>query len=158
METCKYCGNPFKKDRFYVKYCSFICRMRAAGNKLEYLNKGIKQCIICGKDFKQKTSNQITCSVECRNKRKLNISKSYYKPKIRCIIKFPEIIRKTVNVKAGINDRKILEMDRKRLQALKLSPDLNDLKPVRIDNRTTIYIKAFQDSELMRQNFITKYK
>jgi len=126
--------------------------MKARGNKLKYLNKNIRQCIICGLDFKLKTANQITCSDKCRFKRESNINRIKYN------LKKPVQVIKSINIKAAKIDRKEIEMDRKRERALKMSPDIDKLTPVIIDKRTVIYIKSWQNPEEVRNNFMLRYK
>jgi hypothetical protein len=50
------------------------------------------------------------------------------------------------------------EVGKASLIASKHSPDLSNLKSVRIDEKTVIFIKAFQDKEQARANFIQRVR
>lgn len=103
-------------------------------------------CIVCNNTFQSKYKTTKYCSRSCWNNYNRLKAKGYKKP---------EAIRKAS--KAGNADKMELQQERKRKAAIKASPDLSQLIPVRIDPKTIIFIKPGGDPEKARNNFIHKY-
>jgi len=161
--TCVMCEAPFKPYRVDQKYCSKKCkaaynnhRHRSVSTNVHPLKGqpaivGIKVCHNCSKEFKPTSNVQKFCSDLCKR----SFIKVDPKQKIKTLS--PERKQHLNNPKAGIRDRQELKAEKLRKMALEQSPKTDDLLPVFIDAKTTIYIKPGEDPEQARKNFIEKH-
>lgn len=62
------------------------------------------------------------------------------------------------NTKAAAIDKKELQEAKARKEALKKSPNTDDLIPVYIDDKTTMFIKPGEDPELKKAEFFRKHE
>jgi len=102
--------------------------------KSKLLTRKLKTCPKCKKSFKPIGNAQVYCSEACGMKPK------FYKSR-----KSP-----------GKIDLEKPNNDKKRQEVISQSPDTGKNIPVRIDNKTTIYIKPGQDPETAKERFLKK--
>ena len=108
-------------------------------------------CLFCNKEFEPKRKDSKTCSATC--------SKSYHSRKRRetfKALKPSKPIKTASNPKAAAYDKKQLAADKKEREMIKSSPDTSKQIPVRIDEKTMIYIKPGQDPEQAKKRFLKK--
>lgn len=63
-KICSLCGKPFIAHRLNVKYCSTVCRIRAASKEVVKPTY-IKTCKYCGKEFETTNNRKMFCNKEC---------------------------------------------------------------------------------------------
>lgn len=111
-----------------------------------------KICKHCKMEYKPTGNAQTYCSKEC------NIAANQaVEPKPEAEPPKVETKSKPNRTNAAIRDKRELHADKKLKAALKKSPNTDDLTPVRIDDKTTIYVEPGEDIEAARQNFINKH-
>ena len=67
-KKCEHCGAEFISARSYRKYCSDVCRSRAAMTRSGKAAKTV-ECKSCGVEYKRRSALDTLC-LECREKYK----------------------------------------------------------------------------------------
>jgi hypothetical protein len=161
---CVMCGSLFKPYRIDSKCCSEKCKKASKINKVKLTRTksehplagkpavtGIKICPQCQKEYKPTSNVQKFCSTSCKT------SFRQAEPKPPAGSTKPPIKQKATNPRAAALDKKTLAQEKKLKKLLESSPKTDDMVPVFIDTKTTIYIKPGEDVEEARRNFIDKH-
>ena len=114
--------------------------------RLQHTARRKRRCIICGALFTPRKKESKTCGSLHANKYRYLLKKGLTDANIRKL--------QMDKLDSVIADHK---NESSRKAAIDASPDLNDLVPVRIDNRTVIYIRPGKDPEIAKQNYLHKY-
>lgn len=149
VKHCVTCGAEYKAFFNHQKYCNAQCY--PSNQKKE---KVTFTCAECGKPFEPASKKARFCSALCR---KNNYYKIHYQPSAKSIGRPKKQDLNGASSKAPIIDRQMLQHERKRIKAINASPDLSQKIPVKIDAKTTIYIKPGEDPEQARKNFIERH-
>jgi hypothetical protein len=164
-KKCLMCDTVFNPSRVDKIFCSKKCKSAHRNNKHRSTNPtvsplkgqpaltGIKVCAYCKNEYKPTSNVQKYCTPEC--KRAFLVEQA--KPIIKTETPKPAIKQKLSNPKAAQYDKKVLAQEKKLQKLLQNSPKTDDLIPVFIDAKTTIYIKPGEDVDEARKNFIEKH-
>ncbi len=164
LKKCAICKTAFKPYRRDSKCCSEECKQvykikknKSTRTKSEHPLSGkppitgIKICPNCRKEYKPTSNGQKFCSINC----KTYFHQAESKPETESLK--PAIKQNITNPRAAVLDKKTLAQEKKLKELLENSPKTDDMVPVFIDTKTTIYIKPGEDVEEARRNFIEKH-
>lgn len=168
--NCEVCGREFFNSRKDKKCCSKVCAAkkwrRDHGAIIrpvkipQPIKTVLKNCIHCGKQFEPKRKTSKFCNEQCSKNHWYQINRAVHPAKTIKELKHARPKKSEIkmpNVKAALRDKHELKLERDRKRALKLSPNTEEMLPVFIDQKTTIYIKPGEDPEQARRKWIEKH-